>query len=201
MKRLEKAVSRFTAADDSRSVAVVWAPFMIDPATNPNGEEFEAYNRRRWGGSGWTNHLKGEGRKDGANFANWKTWPNTFHGHQLVRFAEEKGVSTSKSNKALFEAIYEEGENISDIDVLVRIGERELSLDPEEIRLYLESGEGGPGVKNDISTGRKKYSISGVPFFVIGAEGKEGPPYALSGAQSSNTLMRVFESVTEEDDE
>ena len=65
-------------------------PYQIDPGTNPGGEEFEAYNRRRWGGSGWTRRLIEEGRRDGANFADWRWWPSTLKAHQLVRYAEER---------------------------------------------------------------------------------------------------------------
>ena len=41
---------------------------MIDPGTASDGEEFEAYNKRRWGSSGWTHSLKNSGRRVGANF-------------------------------------------------------------------------------------------------------------------------------------
>ena len=30
-------------------------PYIIDPATKSNGEEYLAYNRRRWGGDGYDN--------------------------------------------------------------------------------------------------------------------------------------------------
>jgi hypothetical protein len=45
---------------------------LTDSGTNPPGENFEAYNQRRWGSSGWTNHLKQEGREDGAMFEKLK---------------------------------------------------------------------------------------------------------------------------------
>ena len=176
---------------------------MIDPGTNPAGEDFEAYNRRRWGGSGWTRDLRAKGRKDGAgaNFDNWKWWPNTYKAHQLVRFAESKGIDTSTSNRVLFEAIYEEGENISLVDTLVRIAAEKMSLPADEVRSYLESDAGGAEIQNDIKSGRRKYSISGVPFFIIGAEGNGQLPYAMSGAQSSSTFLRTFETVLEEAEE
>lgn len=59
------------------AVQVEWKPFQIDPGTATQGEEFETYCRRRWGSSGWTNHLRQQGKKDGALFADWKWWPNT----------------------------------------------------------------------------------------------------------------------------
>ena len=171
---------------------------MIDPGTNPNGEEFEAYNIRRWGGSGWTRHMKSEGRKDGATFKSWKTWPNTFKAHQLIRLAENKGVDTNVSNKALFEAVYEDGLNISSIDTLVETGTK-LGLSAEEVRDCLEFDRLGDEIKSDINAGRRKYDISGVPFFIIGAEGRKGLPYAMSGAQSPGTFLETFETVLEEE--
>ena len=172
---------------------------MIDPGTNPNGEEFEAYNIRRWGGSGWTRHMKSEGKKDGATFKSWKTWPNTFKAHQLIRLAENKGVDTNVSNKVLFEAVYEEGQNISSIDTLVQIGMDKLGLSAEEVRDCLEFDRLGDEIKSDINAGRRKYDISGVPFFIIGAKDRKGLPYAMSGAQSPSTFLETFETVLEEE--
>lgn len=173
---------------------------MIDPGTKPDGEEFEAYNIRRWGGSGWTRQMKSEGRKDGATFKNWVTWPNTFKAHQLIRLAENKGVDTNLSNKALFEAVYEEGQNISLVDTLVQIGTDKLGLSAEEVRDCLGSDRLGGVIKNDINIGRRKYDISGVPFFIIGAEGRTELPYAMSGAQSPDAFLKTFETVLEENE-
>lgn len=189
-KRLEQAVEHF----GRDKVKVEWKPYMIDPGTNPQGEEFEAYNRRRWGGSGWTHHLKQEGRKDGANFNDWKWWPNTLHAHQFVAFASENGVSTAESNQVLFESLYEEGENISLVDTLVAIGKNKLNLDETELRTYLEDEETAKQVKKEMSTGRSKYGISGVPFFIIDGNAVD-KPYAFSGAQPSATFLEVFDEV------
>ena len=52
----------------------------------------------------------------------------------------------------------------------------------------------------DIQTGRRKYQIQGVPFFVIGAvDGDEslGRPYGFSGAQDSSTFVDIFEELAE----
>ena len=85
---------------------------MIDPGTQENGEDYLAYNRRRWGSDGWTHSLRAKGRKVGAPFADWKIWPNTLRAHQLLRFAPREKEAQLK--KACFEAIYEQGENVSD---------------------------------------------------------------------------------------
>ena len=79
---------------------------MIDPNTKPNGEEFEAYNIRRWGSSGWTHSLKRSGQKVGANFDNWVTWPNTLRAHQLVAFV------TNPNRREVAEKIYQQRQNV-----------------------------------------------------------------------------------------
>jgi predicted DsbA family dithiol-disulfide isomerase len=171
---------------------------MIDPGTNPNGETVEDYCRRRWGGSGWTNHLKSEGKKDGAMFGNWQWWPHTSRAHQLVQYCDENGIgSTDKVNQFLFRAQYEDGENISDIFTLVQIGKKLGLLEEKESELteYLMQDQGKAKVKQDISSGRQRYGISGVPFFVIGKD-DSSRPYAFSGAQNTDTFLDVFEELS-----
>jgi len=178
---------------------------MIDPNTSPNGEEFEAYNLRRWGGSGWTIRLRQVGQKDGASFQNWKWWPHTLKAHQLIQYAKEKhGVDTNKSNAVLFRALYEEGENVSLSDTLVRIAVDQLGLpDGTEdgdgvnsgvLREYLEEDAGAEEVLEDIRRSRRMYRTQSVPTFIIEREEVDGgkAPIVLSGAQSSAALLRAF---------
>ena len=87
---------------------VRWQPFMIDPGTAPDGEEYNAYCRRRWGGDGWTRSLRQKGERVGAPFANWKVWPNTLLAHALLAHVGEARESALKER--LFEGVYERGE-------------------------------------------------------------------------------------------
>jgi predicted DsbA family dithiol-disulfide isomerase len=176
-------------------VDVKWMPYQIDPATNIEGETFDAYCRRRWGGSGWTNHLRQEGKKDGANFSNWKWWPNTLKAHQFVAYAARHGISTSQSNELLFEALYEEGENISLTETLAMLGRTRFNLDETELRAFLEDDNIAQEVKKEMERGRRTYRISGVPFFVVDGAGVD-KPYGFSGAQATSTFVDVFEKVS-----
>lgn len=180
---------------------------MIDPNTKKDGEEFEAYNVRRWGSSGWTHGLKRSGRKVGANFSNWQTWPNTLKAHQLIAFVTDSSrqaankPSTSDCNAAIFDAMYECGENVSLVETLVKIGTERLGVTDDEaagLRTHLETDAGAREVMKEIQTGRKRYSISGVPFFIVGAmdgESSLGRPYGFSGAQDSSTFVEMFEEL------
>mmetsp|Transcript_3290 Transcript_3290/g.5685 ORF Transcript_3290/g.5685 Transcript_3290/m.5685 type:complete len:181 (+) Transcript_3290:150-692(+) len=173
---------------------------MIDPGTAPSGETVSDYCRRRWGGAGWTNHLKSEGRKDGARFSDWKWWPNTSKAHQLVNYVDKNNIcSTDRVNALLFEAEYERGENISLVDVLVEVGQRAGVENVEDLRAYLTNDDGNSEVQREIMQGRRRYQISGVPFFIVSgppkSDGSISRPYGFSGAQASDTFVEVFEEL------
>jgi len=181
---------------------------MIDPNTKKDGEEFEAYNIRRWGSSGWTQSLKRSGRQVGADFNDWVTWPNTLKAHQLIAFVTHPDrqvankPTTSECNAVIFDAMYECGENISLVDTLVKIGREKLGVtEGEELRGHLENNAGAKEVMKEIQTGRRKYGISGVPYFVVAAEEREsrlvGKPYTFSGAQDSSAFVEMFEELAE----
>jgi len=181
-------------------VDVQWKPFQIDPGTAETGEEMEAYCRRRWGGSGWTQDLRRKGTSDHANFGNWKWWPNTAWAHQWVRYGVERhGCDSDRLNAVLFDALYEKGANLSLTDTLVELGRQEfLSCDAEALRDYLQNNKGQVEVQREIALGRRKYKIRGVPYFVVGAVGSDRPPYGFSGAQPSSTFAEIFRDLTED---
>jgi len=207
---LHKAISSFTGGTPGRKVDVKWKPFQIDPQTSPLGETVEDYCHRRWGGAGWTNRLKSEGRKDGAQFGDWKWWPNTSKAHQLIQYCESNGISsTDRVNALLFRAEYERGENISLVDVLVRVGQEandesgddNNNLDRDDLSKFLTRNEGKARMQQDIARGRQQYGISSVPFFIISADtdaGNQRRPRGFSGAQSSDTFLEVFEEIEEQ---
>lgn len=208
-RRLEKALQRFSQEAGGRDYAVQvdWKPFQIDPGTNPSGEEFEAYNRRRWGSSGWTQHLRQEGRADGAMFADWRWWPNTAKAHQWVAYLRDRcNISTDKANMILFQAVYEQGKNISGTETLVQLAQQSfpdnLEDNWETLRNFLEQDEGAKEVQREIRQGSQQYGIRGVPFFMIGPDhDPDRRPYGLSGAQSPSTLLGVLQDVVQEMEE
>lgn len=180
---------------------VEWRPYQIDPGTNVNGEEFEAYNIRRWGSSSWTNRLRSMGKRHGALFENWKWWPHTLRCHQLVLLAEQHGVCTHDTNAAIFNAMYEEGQNVSLVGPLldIAVSKLKLPLSREDVAAYLNSNEKGDEVRAQIHGGKSTHDISGVPYFVIQRTDSNKKPYVLSGAQDPATLRKVFENLMAED--
>lgn len=180
------------------TIDVQWKPFHIDPGTAEEGEEKEAYCRRRWGSSGWTRDLRRH-----ANFGNWQWWPNTNRAHQWVKYGTERhGCDSDRLNAVLFEALYERGANLSLIETLVELGQREFpDCDAEALRDYLQNNQGQAEVQREIARGRRKYSIRGVPYFVVGAADSDRPPYGFSGAQPASTFTEIFRELAEDDDD
>ena len=137
----------------------IFHAYMIDQNTDKEGEEYLSYNKRRWGSDNWTKELKSIGKKYGANFNDWKIWPNTLLGHKLIMEANKKG----KGNEVLeevFKYCYEMGKNVSQEKTLNEIGNKFVITDwnnDENLKLVLL----------DEKKGKKQYGINGVPFFIF----------------------------------
>lgn len=82
------------------------------------------------------------GRKDGATFENWKSglawsvrsrvWPNSLNAHRLLAYANAVHFKdTAELNNRLFALTYEQGQNISDVNVLIGVA-KEIGLEGAE---------------------------------------------------------------------
>lgn len=192
MKNLDAALEKF----GEERVKVSWLPYIIDPGTAAGGEEYLAYNKRRWGSDGWTYSLKAQGRKVGAPFQDWKWWPNTLKAHCLVHLAQEKGVSSATAKAVLFDALYEKGANLSSAKVLAELAEKKLALSKEEVLEYLESRQGEQAVLQLVRAGQDIVQ-GGVPFFIVRGAGQ---PLGFSGAQPSEQLLQILKKASEDQD-
>ena len=87
-------------------------------------------------------------------------------------------------------AYYLEGQNIGDLDTLVKLG-TEVGLDAAESRAALLAGTYAEAVRLD-EYQAQQIGVRGVPFFVF--EDK----YAVSGAQPSELFGEVLAKVYDE---
>ncbi|PRW59910.1 DSBA family thioredoxin domain containing [Chlorella sorokiniana] len=195
-KRFDKAVQQL---EGRAQVEVVFHPFIIDHGTAPKGEEYLAYNVRRWGCDGWCHDLRRSGRPDGALFSDWKWWPASAKGHQLLLLAQEQGLGR-QCKELLLHKTYEQGANLSEVDTLLQCA-RELGglgMPEEELRRYLEEDRGRQAVLAEDAAAKRQLKIGGVPYYVIGSGDGEGKRYALSGAQPVSAFVKAVERVLEE---
>lgn len=152
--------------------------YMIDRGTKKNGEEYLAYNQRRWGSDGWTYSLREAGKKIGCAFSNWKTWPNTFLAHCLIAEASKQNKGEEVLDE-IFNYCYEQGENVSLKETLDKIAKK------FELNSNWDCNENQTCVNNDDKVGKEEYGIGGVPFFMIGK-------YALEGAQPPKAFLAAL---------
>ena len=190
-KNLELAVASYQNA-----VSVEWRPFLIDAGTKVEGEDYVAYNARRWGGDGWTRSLRAKGRAVGAQFSSWRYWPNALRAHRLMRCAQRQEAETETVKTALFKACYEEGKNISSTETLAQIGAACGLAEGDEaaVSSYLASDDGEREVIEECRNASRS-GVSGVPYFIIDGDAVDRP-YGFSGAISANELLELFEEVS-----
>lgn len=86
---------------------------------------------------------------------------------------------------------------------MVDIATRELGVTEGEVsdlRSHLENNVGAKDVMREIQSGRRRYGIKGVPFFVVESSGDgdgagSGRPYGFSGAQDPSAFVEIFEEL------
>lgn len=166
-------------------------PFMIDPQTKPDGEEYLAYNRRRWGSDGWTRSMRAAGRKEGAPYANWKVWPNTTHASRLLLLAERHGLADRLIGR-LYAMCYEEGENVSLRETVARAA---VAVGVPGGEAYALSGDGMHELTDALRTAKiNGKRVSSAPTFNVSV-GKAA--HDFSGAQDAESWVSIFEHFAE----
>lgn len=152
-KRLNKAIE---ALGDKAKVDVEWHAFLLDPnyhQTHPEGEPLDPFYEAKFGkarGDAIKQRLIESGAPDGARFERWLWRANTLPGHRLVALARSHGKSHA-AKEALFRKIYEEGENISNPDVLIEVGKQ---LELPDVEGWVNSDEGVLDVLKDDDVGK-----------------------------------------------
>mmetsp|Transcript_20126 Transcript_20126/g.41067 ORF Transcript_20126/g.41067 Transcript_20126/m.41067 type:complete len:169 (+) Transcript_20126:187-693(+) len=165
---------------------------MIDPGTKPEGEEYGAYNRRRWGSDGWTKSMRAMGAREGAPYANWKTWPNTTHAGRMLMRAEQIGLGDALIER-LYRMCYEQGENVSLRETVARAAEE---VGVPGAAAFMASDEGLAELEQQLrgaKVGGKR--VSAAPTFSLRA----GPAVAFdfSGAQDTAQWLSILEQCAE----
>ena len=112
--------------------------------------------------------------------------PNTLDAHRLIHWAGLEGRQTPMV-AALFRALWRDGRDVGDADVLAEIA-GEVGLDRAMMRRLLD----GDGDAEDIrarDAHARERGVSGVPCFVIANR------HVLQGAQPTETWGRIIEDI------
>ena len=85
---------------------------------------------------------------------------------------------------------FEQGRAPGDTDALADAA-ADAGLDRAETATFLATDDLRAEVVDEAARVRAAYGVTGVPFFVVHAEGSEALPLAVSGAQDPETLVKV----------
>ena len=185
--RLLKAVTNFK----NISFDFEHVPFQLNPDMPGEGIKRNDYLEYKFGSKeaakSMYDHMAQEALKENLkfNFEKIKITPNTNFSHILVKLAFSKNIG-HEILKKIFDAYFSKGEDIGDIDVLVKIG-KSSNINEKEIYEALYSEKKIKEINESHIMARSK-GINGVPFFEINKK------TYISGAQSSANLIEAIKA-------
>jgi len=190
LRGLEEGLKR---AGDAVNATIRFHPFELNPDMPAEGRNMVEHLSERLGASpeqlaASRDTLKAKAAE--LNFVMAQTTEsriyNTFDAHRLLRWAEPSGKQQALK-RALLEAYFSEGQNLSDPGVLVAAVEK-AGLDGGEARAVLSSDRYAEDVRQEEYLWQSR-GIQGVPAFIF--DGK----YLVSGAQPPETFEQVLRKI------
>ncbi|MGC1497329.1 MAG: DsbA family oxidoreductase [Sulfitobacter sp.] len=190
-KQLEQALAEVGVGANIR-----WHPFELNPAMPPEGQNLGEHIAEKYGLPPEQSVANRKRVSDlGAdlgfafNFDADTQVVNTFEAHQLLDWAQSKGLQ-HPLKLALFKAHFTDGRDVSKNDVLIEVASS-VGLDAEEAREVLKSQDHAKEVRK-----RQEFwssrGITGVPSMVF--DGR----YLLTGAQGAQNYAEMVKKVLSE---
>lgn len=173
-------------------VEVYYHAFYLNPNIPLEGYNFQEYMTAKNGGrvlpQEWFNRPREMGTQVGLtfNFERIEYMPNTTLSHQLIAATPPERRDTIID--AIYDAYFEHGYNIGNLDVLVDIAGAQ-GLDTQKIRKALEGNTELAAIQSDMDTAIQ-IGVTGVPFFVFNQR------FAFSGAQPVSAFLQVMTQLT-----
>ncbi len=178
---------------DGEPVQIHYHAYFLNPTIPTEGYGFRDYMHAKGGGQvpleQWFAAPREMGSQAGVifNFERIEVAPNTLLSHCLIAAVPEQHQESIMD--AVYDAYFEHGRNIGDIEVLLDIATAN-GLDTVVLRPQLESQTLQAQVLADIAQAQQ-IGITGVPFFIFNQR------LAFSGAQSPATILRVMQQATQ----
>ncbi len=185
----EAHLARAIAARPDVAFDIRWRPFQLQPGLPPGGTQRDAFFEAKFGGrdamEAAFRHVEHAGRAAGVpfDFSRLAGAPNTADAHRLVLLGEAHRQAFPVA-RALFDAYFAHGRDVSDPATLAAIG-AEAGLDAAEVREVLA----GDRFRAEVEAGQRlaaDVGVTGVPFVVV--DGRLG----VSGARPSDVLLSAF---------
>lgn len=188
IKRFTKALEKFTNNKDVilhlRSYNI--APY-IDKTLNVDAYQYLANHKdiTYEEAKGFLDHVTEKFSSEGFNFNFEKLIPtSSIKAHNIFKMLSDRCAKLAFVNY-IFSAHFEEGKDISDLEVLVEIG-KNVSLKEEDIRAVFETEMYEPDVKVDYNKA-ENFGLTGVPAFVIDES------YYLMGSHPKEAYLEMLD--------
>jgi predicted DsbA family dithiol-disulfide isomerase len=189
-RRLELAL----ASRPQYDTRLRWRPFELNPEVPMDGVARSSFLAARGIGAERAAEIDAELMRLGAasgiqfRFDLIQRIPNTRFSHLLLAYAARHGRQSEVKDR-IMRGYFEEGENIGDVDALVRLG-AQAGLPEWESRqsLIIRSGQDGVVAAQRHAT---VLGITGVPSFIFDGQ------YTISGAQEVAIFAQVLDQVAQ----
>ena len=112
---------------------------------------------------------------------------NSLMALEATEYAREQGKEKAFSN-AVYQAYFQRGQNIGDIDVILALAEQ-TGLNPSEVQDHLKAGTYAARIQASHEEARA-FGVSGVPTFIVG-------PAQIVGAQSPEVFVSMLKRMAE----
>ncbi|MEE8332937.1 MAG: DsbA family oxidoreductase [Alphaproteobacteria bacterium] len=191
----KRRLTRALAMRDLEPVDIRWRPFQLNPTMPADGMDRDSYLTAKFGSveraERQYDRIRAAGREENINFRFdlIERIPNTVQSHRLLHFAEGSGLQDTVS-EMLFDAYFLRGRDIGMRDELVEVAGL-AGLDADLVKDYLTDDQDRPDILAEEDRARLN-GVNGVPCFVIDDQ------YAVSGAQSPEIFLQIFDVVREE---
>ncbi len=188
--RLDQAIAE--AGHDPFDVS--WRIFQLNPQMPAEGMDRKEYLEAKFGGPDGAERVYSHVRTTAAetglelDFDGIKRTPNTLDAHRLIRWARTTG-NQSAVVQQLFRRYFEEGQDISDHQVLLDVAES-AGMERAVVERLLE-GDADRELMQEEEEAARRMGVTGVPCFVIGGR------YVLQGAQDVATWTKVISEIGE----
>lgn len=168
---------------------VEWRIFQLNPEMPPEGYDRKAYLEAKFGGPEKAKAIYqrvADAAKEAGldlDFDAIPRTPNTMDAHRLIRWSRTTGHQGAVVD-ALFKRYFEEGQDISDHEVLLDVAEG-AGMERAVVAELL-SGDADRKALAEEDIAAREMGVNGVPCFIIDGQ------YVLQGAQPPETWANVI---------
>lgn len=188
-RRIERAMD---SLKDKYDFEVAYHPFELNPDMPESGANQKEYLSAKFGGVDRYEKITAQTTATAAqeglafDFGKQTTSPNTRNAHRIIQYALQEGKQP-EVKEAFMKAYFEQGIDLSKKENLVAVAVG-AGLSKDAVENLLSSDASLADIEQR-ERELQKLGISGVPFYIINNK------YGVSGAQSSETFVQIFEDV------